>query len=98
MPALIDAGWVSQFKLLTGVKGYSLEPRVFWLDFAIPDRKLCVEIDGSAHRVKTEKDERRDRMMIERGWKILRIPSSIVTSEMTEALAMIERFKSLNDI
>lgn len=46
------------------------------LDFAWPHKKLCIEIDGSQHErdeIQKESDIRKDKKLIECGWKVLRI-------------------------
>lgn len=46
------------------------------LDFAWPHKKLCIEIDGSQHErdlKQKESDIRKDKKLIENGWKVLRI-------------------------
>ena len=46
------------------------------LDFAWPQKKLCIEIDGSQHdRVDAQKqsDIRKDIKLLENGWRVLRI-------------------------
>lgn len=46
------------------------------LDFAWPDKKLCIEIDGEQHERFEEyklRDEKKDKLLIERGWTIFRI-------------------------
>lgn len=48
----------------------------FSLDFAWPDRKLCIELDGEQHeRFKEQKkrDLEKDELLKENGWKELRI-------------------------
>lgn len=71
-PWLTDLGWEPQYHVNTGVHTNTL-PRQFILDFALPDQKLYVEIDGSIHRLRKERDARRDAMLFERGWRGLRI-------------------------
>lgn len=47
------------------------------LDFAWPDKKLCIEIDGSQHKRFQEQKERdieKDKLLKEEGWKELRKP------------------------
>ena len=48
----------------------------FSLDFAWPDKKLCIELDGEQHE-KFEEQKRRDKekdaLLKERGWRELRI-------------------------
>ncbi len=49
---------------------------IYSLDFAWPDKKLCIEIDGEQHeRFKEykERDIKKDKLLMENGWKVLRI-------------------------
>lgn len=88
-PQLEALGWVPQFRVLTGVHTNTL-PRQFHLDFALPDRKLYVEIDGSVHRLRKERDDRRTAMLAERGWTGLRLPASLVASDVDAAVHRIQ--------
>jgi very-short-patch-repair endonuclease len=48
----------------------------FSLDFAWIEKKLCIEIDGDQHQRFQEyrdRDERKDKLLSESGWKVLRI-------------------------
>lgn len=80
-PWFKSLGWIPQYKFLTGVHTNKL-PRMFRLDFALPERNLYVEIDGSVHRNRDRKlrDARRNKMMTERGWIGLRVTNDQVTS------------------
>ncbi|MBT9173447.1 MAG: hypothetical protein DDT21_01848 [Syntrophomonadaceae bacterium] len=80
-PWLESLGFVTQHKLLTGVHTNKL-PRMFWLDFALPEHKLYIEIDGSVHRLRKERDARRDSMMDGLGWIGLRIQAKSVRSDI----------------
>lgn len=73
-------GWVAQHRVNTGVHTNKL-PTQFRLDFALPDRLLYVEIDGSVHRLRKERDARRDAMLRERGWIGLRLPATLVRDD-----------------
>ena len=75
-------GWQSQYKFLTGLEGLNV-PRTFWLDFAKPEKRLCLEIDGSVHRLNHVilKDRRRDGILRDQGWQVLRITSKIVRND-----------------
>lgn len=56
------------------IREYSLG--IYSLDFAWPEKKLCIEIDGEQHnRYKEykERDERKNILIKKLGWKILRI-------------------------
>jgi len=80
-PWLESLEFVPQFKFLTNVHTNKL-PRMFRLDFALPEHNLYIEIDGSVHRFRKERDARRDSMMKERGWIGLRIPSNSINSDI----------------
>ena len=87
-------GWTSQFKCVPGGISSVRLPRCFWLDFALLDRRLYVEIDGSVHRLRKERDARKDQILSDRGWKGLRVPASLVRSDLTATIAMIEAWLS----
>lgn len=93
LPWFTERGWVAQFKLLTNVSSVKL-PRAFWLDFALPERKLCVEIDGSSHNTRLDRDKRKNRMLRERGWRILRVPASLVRDDLQKSVLKIDRWIS----
>ena len=46
------------------------------LDFAWPHKRKCIEIDGEQHNLfpQKESDERKDKLIRESGWEVLRIP------------------------
>jgi very-short-patch-repair endonuclease len=55
---------------------YNLPFYTWKLDFAWPNKKLCIEIDGSQHEKIIEQkqsDLRKDTKLNEEGWKVLRI-------------------------
>jgi len=49
------------------IRGTNLE-----LDFAIPDKKICIEADGSFWHKDKNRDRRRDYFLKSRGWTIIR--------------------------
>lgn len=56
------------------VREYSLG--IYSLDFAWPNKKLCIEIDGEQHKRFQniiERDKRKDKIILNSGWKVLRI-------------------------
>lgn len=55
----------------------------FFIDFAFVDIKLAVEIDGSQHIVDEERKQRdilKNKVLLDNGWKVLRISENIVKS------------------
>lgn len=93
-PWMESNGWVPQLHFNTGVHTNTL-PRQFILDFALPAHKLYVEIDGSVHRLRKERDARRDKMMAEHGWEGLRIPVAAVRDDIESAKTAIEHWSGL---
>jgi len=45
----------------------------YTLDFAHIENKINIEIDGSSHKGREEKDNRRDKFLREIGWKVIRV-------------------------
>lgn len=83
-PALAAEGWVWQ------LKWYEWD-RCFEMDFAVPARKLNVEIDGEEHRYRRRRslDVERDAELERRSWRILRIPNEDVDRDPAGALDRI---------
>jgi very-short-patch-repair endonuclease len=44
----------------------------YCLDIAVPEKKLCFEYDGSYWHQDKEKDKKRDQVLYELGWKVIR--------------------------
>lgn len=91
LPWMNTHGWVPQYKVLTGAT--NTLPSTFWLDFALPDRKLYVEIDGTVHRLpeRQAKDARRDAMLADLGWQGLRIAARAVREDIKAVKQQIEK-------
>ena len=65
------------------------------LDFAWPEKKLCIEIDGKQHlydEKQIARDKEKDRLLKEDGWKELRLKWSYVFKNTQEALKIITNF------
>jgi very-short-patch-repair endonuclease len=56
----------------------------YTLDFACLKARLCIEVDGEAHNRgdQPRRDEIRDRVMAERGFRTLRLPACVVLKNM----------------
>lgn len=65
---------------------------IYTYDFAIINRKLDVEIDGSTHNQPhvQEIDRRRDAWSIAQGWSVLRIPATLIRKDINEAFALLK--------
>ena len=60
-------------------------------DFYCASVRFVIEIDGASHGCadRPERDGIRDRWMIERGFKVLRLPASLVLSDMDATIRTI---------
>lgn len=82
--ALRDAGWVWRLRWFDAFG-------CFELDFALPERKLNVEIDGEEHgwTRRRSADEARDAELVRRGWTIVRITNAEVDAGPADVVARI---------
>ncbi len=58
-------------------------------DFAVPARKLVIEVDGSQHATAVARDNARTRKLEARGWRVIRFWNSDVTSNLEGVLETI---------
>jgi very-short-patch-repair endonuclease len=72
------------------IKGWIQELRIFMysIDFAFPEFKMCVEIDGNFHNLQSvkEKDERRTKYLNELGWRVIRFEAKRVNKEVYQCV------------
>ncbi len=92
-PFMSALGFTPQHKVLTGSHSIH-EARYYKLDFAHLPRRLCVEIDGSSHRLprRRERDDARDAFMLSIGWRTLRILASDVVKDQSSVESRIKEF------
>ena len=67
----------------------------WFIDFADPIKKLALEIDGKQHNLLERKlsDEKKDKYLIDNGWKVLRIKWKKISKEFrNELIESISRF------
>ena len=73
-------------------------------DFACVEVRLLIEIDGMAHDMgnRPERDERRDRILNDKGWRIMRIAAGDVLKDVmgvTQSIAaMAEGLRPLRPL
>jgi very-short-patch-repair endonuclease len=58
-------------------------------DFYAPALRLVVEVDGGCHEQRRASDARRDRVLRQAGYRVLRLPAALVLCELLEAVARI---------
>jgi len=78
---------------LYNIKGwiFQMQFSIYKLDFAFPEYKLDVEIDGATHNTEKVKkiDARRDLFLAENGWRVLRITAKEVKNNVYECINKI---------
>lgn len=87
--------YLKKYNIEGWVYNYSFS--IYSLDFAFPEWKLDVEIDGKTHlneRVKA-KDKRRDEYLKSKGWETLRFTASEIKKDIYKCLnILLEKLKS----
>lgn len=67
---------------------YQIGP--YWADFAIPEYKLVIELDGRKyHKDRKNHDRRRDAYMHRMGWKVMRFTYRDVTKRRAKTIEKI---------
>lgn len=59
------------------------------VDFACTKARLVVEVDGPYHEDRARPDARRDRLLRDLGWFVLRIPDHLVFEDLDAVVASI---------
>jgi len=85
-PSIITGRGAKSFKRKTGFQHY-VKPDLAWLDI-----KFAVEIDGDCHQkpIQKARDERKNLLLKELGWTLLRIVSDEVINHTTRVKAAME--------
>jgi very-short-patch-repair endonuclease len=75
------------------IKGWIQELRIFMysIDFAFPEFKMAVEIDGRFHEFPDikEKDEKRTKYLNSLGWRVIRFPAKLINKEVYQCVNMV---------
>lgn len=84
---ITELGWDKKYSI---VRELSVFP--FFVDFAFVNENVAIEIDGSQHLLpdRKERDEKKDRLLIENGWTIIRISEKEIKKNIEETLTKIE--------
>jgi very-short-patch-repair endonuclease len=67
---------------------YNYQFGIYCFDFAFPDLKIDVEIDGETHLTDKVKkiDKRRDKNSVEKGWTVIRFTAKEVKSNVDQCI------------
>jgi very-short-patch-repair endonuclease len=60
-------------------------------DFVCTKARLVVEVDGGVHLQRAHLDAHRDTILQRAGYRMLRIPAALVTSNLEAAVALIRK-------
>ena len=77
---------------------YNLQFFKYKLDFAWPEKRLCIEIDGNQHNFEDRKisDLEKDKLLNEHGWKVLRLKWGYIQKNKIECINLIKNFLNNN--
>jgi len=70
------------------------------LDFAWKHRKVCIELDGKQHLQEDRmlSDKNKDTLLMENGWKVLRIENHLLFSDRNSVIEKVNKFISSNEV
>jgi len=58
-------------------------------DFCAPALRLVVEVDGGYHASKQQSDRRRDTVLAELGYRVVRVRAELVMRDLSAAVAVV---------
>jgi very-short-patch-repair endonuclease len=58
-------------------------------DFCAPSLRLVVEVDGGSHASKQQSDRRRDAVLAELGYRVVRVGAELVMRDLSAAVAVV---------
>lgn len=91
---LIENGYSEKYLIQ---REYSVFP--YFIDFAFVDLKIAIEIDGSQHLLeeRRKKDEKKDILLQENGWKVIRIAENVVKNEWDTISNVLNKFINVDN-
>jgi very-short-patch-repair endonuclease len=71
------------------IREYCVFP--YFIDFAFPNEKVAIEIDGSQHLLsnRKENDEKKDTLLMKQGWCVIRVTEKEVKENIDNVMVMI---------
>ena len=82
-------GWTENIEYKTELPFHQ-----YFLDFAWPDKRLCIEIDGELHRYEDRQktDAKKDALLCSEGWRVLRVKWGYILKNKDAFVKMVEQF------
>lgn len=71
----------------------------FFIDIAIPDKMIAIELDGKTYHSSEEQQKRdaiKDRVLEEQGWQVIRIPSEEAWERHKFGGSLLRVFRAVN--
>lgn len=87
----LGSKWISEYSVPTKLKREDGFPYHYKIDLANPSCKIAIEIDGSSHSSfkQKEKDLKKNLVLMNLGWKVLRFSNEKVLKEIDHVLKII---------
>lgn len=76
------------------IREYPVFP--YYIDFAFINEMVAVEIDGSQHKLRKDSDNKKDELLINNGWKIIRFTANQVQFKIDECFKELNKFIESN--
>jgi very-short-patch-repair endonuclease len=91
---ITELGWDKKYCI---EREFSFFP--YFVDFAFLNEMIAVEIDGSQHLLEDRKslDEKKDKLLIDSGWKVIRITENEIKTNLYEILYKLENIIESNE-
>ena len=83
MGEILSTQWVYQYAIPTKKPRGTGYPTSYKLDFALPDKRWGLEIDGNSHRSRKDLDAKKDSLLESLGWSVLRVTNQQVLAWYT---------------
>lgn len=80
-------GWIFNYPVScpSGFRDLGYPP-AYKIDLAFPEKMIAVEVDGKSHDFRQEEDKKKDDLLTEMGWTVIRIKNEEVLSLTNEEL------------
>ena len=85
----LGGGWVWNHPVPTGLRRTGNYPTCYKIDVANPSLKIAIEIDGHSHRQSKEIDDKKDDLLRDFGWKIVRVSNRDAIQKTSSLLAQV---------